>query len=237
MSSIQPRRVPIEKKRRAFELREAGHSYRQIQEELGISSRGTLSYWFKDLMLSPKARKLLEKNSEKASRVGFTAFNNQRTERIRSEDLAAYDSGADYIGKLSSRELMLIGAALYWGEGTKSGGARNTPRLVFTNSDPKMVKVFMCFVLSGLHVPENKISGELHLYEGIDSSVAKRYWSEITGIPTERFWHTYSVSSASQSKRPKNRLPHGTLAIRIPGRLYFSKIKGMMDGLYSACVD
>jgi hypothetical protein len=74
------------------------------------------------------------------------------------------------------------------------------------------------------------------LYEVIDSYAAKRFWSIITVIPTCLFWFRYILSGASQQKRPANRLPHGTLAIRIPGRLYLSKIKGMMSGLYENCV-
>ncbi len=223
------------KKIEAFALRQSGASYRQIQEKLGITSRGTLSYWFKELILTPEAQKLLEKNSEKAARVGFMTFNKNRSERIKAEDISAHDEGRGFVGSLSKRELVLIGAALYWGEGTKSGGVKNTPRLVFTNSDPKMIRVFMRFAREGLHISAEKISGELHLYEGIDSEVAKQYWSNITEIPVEKFWSTYLVSGASQQKRPINRLPYGTVAIRIPGRLYLAKIKGMMDGMYEDC--
>lgn len=223
------------KKEEAFKLRLSGHSYRQIQSALGIASRGTLSYWFKDLVLTPEAEKRLAKYTAKATLVGFTGFNKGRTRRIFEEDMVAYTIGKEFVGTLSERELILVGAALYWGEGTKSGGVKNTPRLVFTNSDPKMIKVFMHFALHGLRIPKDKISGELHLYEGIDSDVAKKYWSKVTGISTERFWFTYLLSRASQQKRPSTRLPYGTLAIRIPGRLYFSRIKGMMEGLYDAC--
>ncbi len=237
MGSILPRRIDPAKKSEAFSLRLAGASYREIQNKLGISSRGTLSYWFKELILTPEAQQRLEKHSAKAARVGFTQFNKNRSARIKAEDLEAYQSGKEIVGVLSHRELMLIGAALYWGEGTKSGGVNNTPRLVFTNSDPNMIVVFMHFVRNGLNIPEDKISGELHLYENINPNTAKIYWSEITGIPTNRFWFTNLVSRASQGRRPTNRLPYGTLAIRIPGRLYFARIRGMMDGLYESCTN
>lgn len=224
-------------KQDAFALREVGASYREIQAKLGISSRGTLSYWFKDLVLTKGAQKRLEKNAAKATRVGFTSFNANRKLRIATADDEAYASGKVFVGTLSKRELLLLGAALYWGEGTKSGGVGRTPRLVFTNSDPKMIETFMHFALHGLGVPLDRISGELHLYQSIDADTAKKYWSHITSIPVERFWSTYLQSRASAGKRPTNRLPYGTLAIRIPGRLYMARIRGMMDGLHQSCID
>lgn len=231
MGSVSSKRIPLQKKEEAFALRLSGCSYREIQEQLGIASRGTLSYWFRELVLSPQAQKRLERNTEKASRVGFTKFNADRTQKIKDADALVFKAGLDSIGELTSRDLLLVGATLYWGEGTKSGGVKNTPRVVFTNSNPDMIRVFLKFARHSLSVPLERISGELHLYEGIHPDEAKKYWSLITDIPVERFWYTTQVSGASQHKRPASRLPYGTMAVRIPGRLYFSKIMGLIEGI------
>ncbi|MBP6869238.1 MAG: hypothetical protein KBC16_04005 [Candidatus Pacebacteria bacterium] len=218
-------------KRKAIELRLHGKSYSEIQRSLGVASKGTLSTWFRGLVLPPATLKLLETNIELATKRGLLAFNADRSARIKQENNEARDEGISLVDTLSKRELMLVGAALYWGEGTKSAGKNQTPRIVFTNSDPEMIKVFLRFVREALAIPDEKISGELHLYEDIDHDLAKEYWSEVTSIPVNRFWSTNLVSRASKGIRPTNRLPYGTLAIRIPGRTHFYKIQGLIKGL------
>jgi hypothetical protein len=94
-----------------------------------------------------------------------------------------------------------------------------------------MIKLFLRFLREILLIPEEKISGELHLYENIDHAAAKNFWSDISQIPVNRFWSTNLVSKSSQGKRPINRLPYGTIAIRVSGRKLFHQVMGMIDGL------
>lgn len=218
-------------KEKAIALRLSGKSYTEIQRELGLASKGTLSVWFRELVLPPASRKLLQKNIARATERGLLAFNLERRQRIQMENAQAEVQAAAAVDKLSKRELMLVGATLYWGEGTKYVGKNQTPRLVFTNSDPGMLRLYMRFLREILEVPEEKLSGELHLYEHIDHADAKKYWSSITGIAPERFWSTNAVSRASRSKRPRNRLRYGTAAVRVPSRILYHRVKGMMQRL------
>ena len=45
--------------------------------------------------------------------------------------------GLRKIGQLTKRELLLVGASLYWAEGNKKQRVA-----VFANSDPDMIKIF-----------------------------------------------------------------------------------------------
>ena len=51
----------INLKEKAISLRQNGESYNNIRKILGIKSKGTLSLWFKNIKLSKKSLKLLEK--------------------------------------------------------------------------------------------------------------------------------------------------------------------------------
>ncbi|MEO8637713.1 MAG: hypothetical protein ABI430_02325 [Candidatus Taylorbacteria bacterium] len=220
----------IHLKEAAISLRRSGLSYNVIRKRLNIKSKGTLSFWFKNLELSAVQRKKLRKNNHLSYVRGLRKANTKRTLRIKNENINAGKEGEKLIGQLSKRDLLLIGAALYWGEGTKSQ-KRTSASLVFSNSDPKMVRVFMMFIRKILLIKEEKIRSGIHLYSNISEEKARIYWSNITNLPKDRFYIVTQVSRASQNKRPFNSLPFGTIAIKINSRIQFYKILGMIKGL------
>jgi hypothetical protein len=221
-------------KQKAIDLRQAGNSYGYIAKSLGLKSKGTLSAWFKDLELSPGAKQALQQNIARANKRGFLQFNKERSARISVENEAALEQGRKQIGKLSKRELMLVGAALYWGEGTKYQRTNGSLTLVFTNSDPLMVRVFMRFVREILKIEELRIRAGIHLYDPLKTPASRLYWSKVTGLPIERFYISQQRSRASKGVRNSARLPHGTVCIRVNSRTIFNRVLGMIDGLSRA---
>lgn len=223
--------VTAAKKDKAIALRLSGKSYGQIKKELGIPSKGTLSVWFRHLRLSSVARKRLENNTRVAVERGLCRFNQERSKRIVRENNTAAQKGKQCVGPLSKRELLLIGAALYWGEGTKKYKNIRSAYLSFSNSDPRMVSVFMRFIREVLQVPEERIRGGIHLYPGTDVQKTREHWAQVTGLPPERFYVHKQVSRASQGKKKWNTLPHGTLAIRACNRRLFHEVMGVINGI------
>lgn len=220
----------IQLKQEAIALRRNGMSYNNIIKKLGIKSKGTLSLWFKNLKLSNKSKNLLEKNNKLAHDRGLFITNNNRSIRIKKENLEAYNTGKECINLISEKELLLIGAALYWGEGSKSERVTGTP-LDFSNSDPRMVSVYMKFIRKILKIPEEKIRAGIHLYPSTSVNKAREFWAITTSLPKDRFYIIKQISRASQGKRPFNILPYGTIAIKINSRIQFHKVKGMIHGI------
>lgn len=220
-------------KSKAFELRECGNSYGQIMRTLGLTSKGTLSYWFKNLELSETAKKKLENNMRIATERGLLSFNKKRTEMIVKENETIRTSYLSRIKKINERDLTLLGTALYWGEGQKSfnNQGRRYPYLSFANSDPQMILLFLKFVKEILKTPQNKISAIAMIYPNFSSQKSINYWQTLTGIPIERFRAYKAISRASKGIRPKNLLPYGTLQIRVNRRQEFFKIRGLIDGI------
>lgn len=225
MSSI------IHLKNRAIELRKAGKSYSEILKELQLRSKGTLSAWFKNIQLSQKSRLLLEKNNNLAIKRGLQKFNSDRSRKIIEENKTARTEGAAQIGKISSRELLIIGAALYWGEGTKSERSLGNRNIAFANSDPDMIATFLRFIRDILKIKEERIRAGIHIYPNISQTKARNYWSQVTKLPIDRFYIVNQISRASQNKRPYNSLPYGTAVIKVCNRKLFFEIKGMIQGL------
>lgn len=216
----------------ALELRKKGKSYREIQKEISGISRSTLAIWFRNITLSPKAAKILEKKKERAEK-NVLAWSRKRSELATKRNIKAVESRTKMVGKLSRRDLSLIGAALYWGEGSLR--ARRNPyphyKTEFSNSSPEMVKVFMRFAREILGVSEDQFRPHVQIYPNLDAEKSIKFWSEVTGIPTSYFRSYIQVSRASKHKRPVHFLPHGTLQVRLNNPENFYKIRGYIEGI------
>ena len=219
----------IHLKNKAIFLRKNGESYNQIIKTLGLKSKRTLNNWFKNIKLSKKSVKLLDRNNKLAHKRGLFIANKNRKIRIKNENKKAYIEGQNQIKPISKKELLMIGAVLYWGEGTKS--QKGSVSLSFSNSDPFMISVYMRFIREILEIPENRIRAGIHIYSSISAVEARKFWSQTTKLPENRFYIITQVSRASQNKRPFNILPYGTVVIKINSRQQFYKVKGMIKGI------
>lgn len=214
-------------KTKAIYLRKQGKSYHEISEVLLIP-KSTLSEWFKNLAWSQKIKNDLSyKNS--VSQIGRLA----QYSRIRAKNSAEKRAliqkvAAEEIKNISLKDIKLIGAALYWAEGAKTQNSR----LLFVNSDSRMIKIIMRFFREILEIPQEKLRVSVQIHPNVSETIAKKYWSRITRIPLKKFYKTsYQISGASKGKRNKRSLPYGTCRINIGGTGYFHKIMGWIQGI------
>ncbi|MEK7579805.1 MAG: hypothetical protein AAB469_01270 [Patescibacteria group bacterium] len=215
----------------ALALRLEGKTYGEIRSIFGIP-KSTLSVWFSKLKVGKKAQKILE-SKRKNGYFKLVEFNKIRTLNIKEENETIRKDYESKISRLSNRELMILGAALYWGEGYKNFKLKKGyyPYVCFGNSDPLMVKVFISFLERILKIDRDEIKCQIMIYPSINPSEALKYWQNTTKIPIENFRTQMTVSRASQGKRPWNLLPYGTLQMRLNKRQNFFKIKGLIDGV------
>lgn len=218
------------KRKHAIILRKAGHSYGFIMKALKLSSKGTLSYWLSDLKLDKDVTEKIKRDGKISIKAGFDKFNTRRKKIIQDENLEYITRGKSLIKVNDKKDLLLLGAALYWGEGTKYEG--KYPSLIFTNSDPKMVVVYLNFIRYGLNIEESFIKGGIHLHPHIDEAVARRYWSKITNLSYESFYVVNVKNRASQGIRDPKKLPYGMVVIKVNKRKFFYLVKGMIESLY-----
>jgi len=214
---------------RALTLRLEGKSYREITKALGVP-KSTQSDWFSNLELPLSIQKIL-REKDRLARKQFVEFNRRRTQIIQVENQKIKRSALREVDSLSKRELMLIGAALYWTEGYKIEIQKRTPEICFANSDPHMVALFLRFLREILQVPEEKFRVSIHIHPNIKAHSAIKFWAQITNIPQERFRITRQISRASKRKRPRNSLPYGTLDLRVNNRKNCFCIQGWINGL------
>lgn len=213
---------------KAREMRTKGRSIRDISKALGIA-KNTASIWSRDIILSveqlEKLKKSMLRGGELGRVKGAIVQKKRRLELINK----CNEEGINTLAKLSKREFLMAGIALYWAEGSKKNG-----KLSICNSDPYLIKFMLNWLKENFGIEKEKISlrvGINEIHRDRDK-IVKKYWSKLTGIPLTQFSKT-SFKKFPVHKVYKNYNEHfGTLTVLVlkPGVLYY-KILGLIRGL------
>ncbi len=204
----------IPKKEKAVALRKEGKTYSEILKEVSVA-KSTLSEWFRDVKLSkPQIQKITLKKLQAAKRGGEAKHAQRllRTQIIRDEALQDIKS-------ISKRELWLIGIVLYWAEGTKEKDFRPGTSLTFNNSDPRMIKIYIMWLLKSCDVPKERIQCDIYIHQNSKNNVeeAKRHWSIVTGFQIEKFQKVYFKTNKIKTTNRRNTgtLYYGLLRVKV----------------------
>lgn len=191
-------------KKSAIKLRNKGFSYKEISRAIYVP-KSTLSYWLKHVPLKDVHKKRLY-----TKQIQILALGPQSQKERRKREVTQIINQAIREIKLplSQDAMYLMGAALYWAEGSKSG------RFQVTNSDPLFILFIIKWLEKVFKIPASNLKAWLNIYPQQKEADIKRFWSELTGIPLENFGKTYIKPFSSGYK--KNNLYYGTIRIEIP---------------------
>lgn len=214
---------------KAVKLRKLGKSYNAIAQELKVS-KSTVSLWFKGLVWSQEIKDRLTrennlKSKERARKIG--TVNQIRWLKLREDKRA---QAVDEFPQSSTHPLFIPVLMLYWAEGDsnlKEGNVR------LTNTDPRMVRLFILFAINFLRVSKKDIKMGLILYPDLDQVVCVNYWSKYTGIPKSNFYKVQYIKGS----HPTKRLEYGICSVRIVGGVGLKeKIYCWIDLIYQDLV-
>ena len=178
---------------RAHNMRRKGISIIQIARELNIS-KSSVSTWCRDIILTKEQMEKLEKNKglsvTKGQRMGAEANKKKRLDAIYN----AEEYGKRIIKKISKRELLLIGTALYWSEGSKS---EYTSGFIFVNSDPTMISVMRRFLTFYMNISTEDIicSIQINRIHEKRIKIVLNFWKNLLELPESQFRKPYYVNS------------------------------------------
>lgn len=204
---------PLSLKEKAINYRKRGYSYSMISKKLSLP-KGTLSNWLREIPYKPN--KEVEKRIKIGQMKSARFKHNQKIADIeRMKKLAKKE-----LGKLTKRDLWLLGIGLYLGEGAK---LYESVRII--NSDPKIIKTAMRWFQQICNLKNENFSPAVHIYPDNNIKKTIKYWSEITGIPTKQFQKTQIDRRTNKSGKKKGKLPYGTLHLQIKscGKKEFGK--------------
>jgi len=214
-------------KTRAQELRRAGMSIRSITNSLGVS-KSSVSLWCKEIPLTHAQSQKLRAAAIEAGRRGrlIGARKNREAKARIVNDFEA--AGKKIANKLSSREALLIGAAVYWGEGSKVG------QLSFVNSDKDMVLFMHRWFRTALGVVSDDFIPRIYINQvhRDRKGVIEAYWAHLLGLPLEQFRSTVFIHRESKKKYQNHDQYYGLLSLRVRRSTHLKyKILGLIQGL------
>lgn len=178
-------------RREAIELRLQGKTYTFIKDYLNIS-KGTLSYWLKNIKLTKFQLKNIKKDSTERRIENY--INTRRKKRIKIFE-SYLENGRKNLLPFSKRDFLIAGLFLYLGEGEKS----NWWTTSISNTNPSIIKFVLFWFTKILKIPKNKIKVHLHLYKDMDIEKEINLWTKITGIPRKQFRKPYIKKTSSKS--------------------------------------
>ena len=193
-------------KDRAIDLRRRGWSYNIIAGRLGVA-KSTLSHWLREVPYEPNTT-VIERIRLGPARAAASK------ERRRSQQILLLRTQArKELGKLSARDLWLLGLGLYLGEGSK---VYESVRIV--NADAVVVRIAMQWLRRSCGVPERNFVITVHTYPDLSTDASIRYWSRVTGVRRRQFEPVQVDRRLDKSAKKRRRLPYGTAHIKVYSR-------------------
>lgn len=187
-------------KRRAFELRGEGLSYRAIEKELGIS-RGTLSIWFHADKGSIATKDGFLAKKTIVSRETIQRFNMQRRLSLQYEQALLMKQADTQFELYKNEPLFLIGVTLY----ACHGDVQSRHIVRFATAEGEKHQLFLHCIEKYLHIAADQFHLQLSLYINSIPENAQLYWVESTGIPTNKHSFTKPIARTTT----KNLLQNG----------------------------
>jgi transposase-like protein len=215
---------------RAVQLRADGWSVNDLARELGVA-KSTAYQWVKHLPLDPDTDRAREKR-EHAAVMNAARWGVHRDERDRRQ-AEVHAAATAEVGELSDRDVLLLGAAIYWCEGAKSKPWRRADRLVFINSDPVLLALFLRFLAASGRGRET-LSYWVHIHETADAESAGDWWASELDLPRALFQRPTIKRHSPLTKRANTGDDYrGCLVIQVPkSRELYWLVEGVMQALY-----
>ncbi len=221
-------------KEAAVILRKRGFSYSEILGQIPVA-KSTLSLWLRSVGLAEKQKQRL---TEKRLAAALRGSNKKRERRIAiTKEIKT--KARNEIKNLSNRELWLIGIALYWAEGTKQKEHNISQKVKFSNSDPKMIKIFLNWLRKICNISNQDINFRISIHETERKRLGeiKKYWSRVTKFPLNMFqeidWKRHKINTKRKNIGEKY---FGLVNIYVKKSTNFNrKIEGWIEGICKNC--
>lgn len=213
----------------AIKLRRQGFSYSMIQKKVPVS-QATLSQWLSSMPYTPNEEAI------NRARMGPIISGEKRRKAKQDNIKKSHVSAKKEIGEVTKRDLFMLGIGLYIGEGSKS-----LEQVRIMNSDPEVIRLGIQWLKIVGNIDAENLVIEIHGYPDIDEAKSKRFWSKVCGVPLDNFAKTQIDNRTNKSSYLKNKLPYGTIQVRVrangdrsKGVELFRKIEGYMKAVKEA---
>jgi hypothetical protein len=215
----------------AIELRRTGCSIPDIATKLGVS-KSTAYLWTRHMPLDPTPEHAIERRRRHMEHMREARWEPHRRARD-AEHASTTGEAVAWVGTLSDREVLLLGAVSYWCEGAKvKPWSKGNSGLQFINSDATLILLFLRF-MELLGRDRSSLRYRLSIHETADVGAATRSWAAEIGVAAEAFQRatikTHNPATVRQNVGDSYR---GCLIVKVPksSKLYW-RIEGIIAGV------
>lgn len=183
-------------RQKAIKLRLQGKLYPEISSALGMDiPKSTMWYWFRNLDLSEEViQRLAEAQLDNLSKARDASVLNRWIERQEFCEQVRRDNG-DLPSLIDNKGVAkIVLAILFLAEGSK-----RSDNLVFCNSDPFVIRLFLHLLRFCYRLSEDKFRCTVQCRSDQDIKELESFWSDITNIPLHKFYRA-QVDSRSIGK-------------------------------------
>ncbi|MFG1655011.1 resolvase [Micromonospora chersina] len=228
-AAARRRSLRDEMQRAAHRLREEGRTVNEIADRLGIA-KSTAYHWVGHLPLDRSSAAAVQRRLVADARRALRRMDRRK---LREEaECDARKRAAEWVGAPAPRELLLVGAVLYWCEGTKSKPANPRYDLTFTNSDIRLVELFVRFV-EATGRSRQELRYRVSIHETADADAAGRWWAAQLGVDPNSFQRpTLKRHNLRTARTNVGADYRGCLVVRVPrSRELYLWMAGVVEGL------
>ncbi len=210
-------------------MRQNGTSLSDIIKKFGIT-KSTASFWCKDIILTESAIKKIKTQGKEKSIKGLLRYSEFKRKERMDRNIFQKQEGVKILGTLSSRDILMIGIGLYWGEGYKYENGE----FGFTNSSPRMIRFYFEW-LKLWDINKDSLIFRLTINEFFrqNESKIKSFWITFLGIKNEQFSKTTFIKTNLKKASIKNLEEYkGILRVKVrKGTHVRNKILGVIEYL------
>ena len=215
-------------KEKAINLRKKGYSYSEILEEVSVA-KSTLSLWLRNIGLAKKQKQNITKKRIEGALRGA---NTRKIKRIDATK-EIKDKAKKEIKIISERDLWLIGTSLHWAEGAKEKEYYTSVGISFSNSDYKMILIFLKWLKTILKINDSYLIYELYVHETADIKKIQKYWSKKISIPINKITIYLKRNKIKTIRKNTGDKYNGLIRIKVRKSSNLNRrISGWIDGIY-----
>ncbi len=174
-------------RQRAITLRAKGLSYSLIQNKLGVKiPKSTFSYWCRNVQLPASYWERLEAGNIKHLALARLLSRKMQAKKRKAYLDTFFEKNLPLGTYLQNEDVAkIILTILYLGEGSKTLGRGS---VVFGNSDPATIKLFLKLLRGCYSVDESKFRCTVQYRADQDTKALNTFWSKTTLIPLKQFY-------------------------------------------------
>lgn len=214
----------------ARKLRRKGESIKKIAQTLKVSV-STASLWCRDIELTNKQVENLRKRQTDPFYGKRLDYYLRKKKEFNLKLLNLKKEGISSIGKLSRREIFLIGIALYWGEGFKKDSLVGLATL-----DINIAKFFIFWINKSFGITSKDLILRITANISYKNKIIElsKYWSRELGISENQFSKPFFQNTKWKKEYENKENYHGVLRIKVRRSIdLLRKIFGYIEGINS----